>query len=58
MCSDASHCCREEVAGCSEQAYLTLPVREAAKLMMLKSDTDVEAFAAEVSRQQAWSAFT
>ena len=41
---------REEVAGCSEQAYPSLTVAEALRLLLFNSDQEASAFAAEVSR--------
>ena len=49
----SAHCwcvptCRDEIAGCSEQAYLSLPVKDAAKLMMFKSDLELLDYASDV----------
>ena len=40
--------CREEVASCSERAYNSLSVADAAAMMMLGSEAEVVEFAAEV----------
>lgn len=38
---------RDEIAGCSEQAYLDLPIKEAARLMMFKSEDELTEYAAQ-----------
>ena len=40
--------CREEIATCSEAAYSSLRLADAQKLMMFKSQKDVEGYAKQV----------
>lgn len=51
-CPGILRVCRDEIAGCSEQAYLDLPIKEAARLMMFKSEDELTEYAAQV--KMAW----
>ena len=43
-------CCRDEVAGCSEQAYDQLSLAEAQKMMFLTSSKEMQMYAEEVMK--------
>jgi hypothetical protein len=45
----------EEIASCSEAAYVTLKLADAQKLMMFKSVKETEAYAKQVCELHAWA---
>ena len=45
---DMVHGCRDEIADCSERAYISLSISDAKMLMLFKSDQEAAGYAAQV----------